>query len=156
MARRSVSSPRFGASGHLPGHRAAFDRGRSYPSLAGHAGERGERAMTGRYRFTHVWTLVLVGVGLAILSIGVLSAALLLLVPTEIPVPAPWPRLLVAAAAVVGGLVIAAPLILTGQLVQIFLDQRRLLGRIHRRLRRWEDERESERTSPMRGPRRPP
>jgi hypothetical protein len=82
------------ASGHVPVHRAAFDRGRSYPSLAGHAGERGERAMTGRYRFTHVWILVLVGVGLAILSIGVLSAALLLLVPTEIPVPAPWPRLL--------------------------------------------------------------
>lgn len=112
--------------------------------------------MTPRYRLTHVWTLVLVGVGLAIFLIGVPSAALLLLLPSEIPVPAPWPRSLVAAAALVGGLVVAAPLILTGPLVQILLDQRRLLGQIHRRLRRWEDERDAERTSPMRGSRRAP
>jgi hypothetical protein len=111
--------------------------------------------MMRRYRFTHVWTFALVGVGLAILLIGFVSAALLLLLPTEIPVPAPWPRLLVAAGAIVGGLVVAAPLILTGQLVQILLDQRRLLGRIHRRLRRWEEEREAERTRPMRDPGRP-
>src|SRR5262245_11695283 len=111
--------------------------------------------MMRRYRFTHVWTLVLVGVGVSILLIGVSSAAVLLFLPTEVPVPAPWPRPLVAAVAIVGGLVVAAPLILTGQLVQILLDQRRLLGRIHRRLRRWEEEREAERTRPMRGPGQP-
>ena len=88
--------------------------------------------------------------------LGVACAGLLLLLPDRIPVPYSWPRLLTAAVAVVGGLLLGAPLILIGQLVQVFLDQRRLLGRIHRRLRRWEDERESERTHPMRGPVRPP
>ena len=70
--------------------------------------------------------------------------------------PLPWPRLLVAAVTLVGGLLVGAPLILVGQLVQVFLDQRRLLASIHHRLRRWEDERESERAHPMRGPVRPP
>jgi uncharacterized SAM-binding protein YcdF (DUF218 family) len=97
----------------------------------------------------------MVGLGIAFMVIGLVSAGLLMLLPAEIPIPAPWSRPLVAAVLVVGGLLVAAPLILTGQLVQIFLDQHRLLGRIHRRLRRWEDERESERSHPMRGPRRP-
>ena len=111
---------------------------------------------TGRYRFTQFWASVLVGLGVGVMAMGAVSAGLLLLLPNQIPVPSPWPRLLAAAVAVVGGLLMGAPLVLTGQLVQIFLDQRRLLGRIHRRLRRWEDERESERTHPMRGPLRPP
>src|SRR6185295_9798947 len=110
---------------------------------------------TGRYRFTHFWATVMVGLGFAFMVIGLVSAGLLMLLPAEIPIPAPWSRPLVAAVLGVGGLVVAAPLILTGQLVQIFLDQRRLLGRVHRRLRRWEDERESERSRPMRGPQRP-
>src|SRR5215470_10050412 len=97
---------------------------------------------TGRFRFTAFWASILVGLG---------GAVLLMLLQAEIPVPPPWSRPLVAGVVLVGGLVIAAPLVLTGQLVQIFLDQRRLLGGIHRRLRRFEDERESERTHPMRG-----
>lgn len=107
-------------------------------------------------RFTRFWASVLVGLGVALLATGVVSAGLIVLLPAEIPIPLAWPRPLVAAVAIVGGLVMAAPLILTGQLVQVLLDQRRLLGRIHHRLRRWEDERESERAHPMRGPRRPP
>jgi hypothetical protein len=109
-----------------------------------------------RYRFTLFWASVLVGLGVGVMAMGVVCAGLLLLLPDGIPVPYPGPRLLAAAVAVVGGLLVGAPLILIGQLVQAFLDQRRLLGRIHRRLRRWEDERESERTHPMRGPVRPP
>jgi hypothetical protein len=108
------------------------------------------------YRFTQFWASVLVGLGVGVMVMGVVSAGLLVLLPTQIPVPYPWPRILVAAVAVVGGLLIGAPLIVTGQLVQVFLDQRRLLAGIHRRLRRWEDERESERTHPMRGPQTPP
>ena len=107
------------------------------------------------YRFTQFWASVLVGLGVGVMVMGVVSAGLLVLLPAQIPVPYPWPRILVAAVVVVGGLVIGAPLIVTGQLVQIFLDQRRLLAGIHRRLRRWEDERESERTHPMRGPQPP-
>ena len=108
----------------------------------------------GRFRFTAFWASILVGLGVAFAVVGVLGAALLIVLP-EIPVPPPWSRPLVAGVVLVGGLVIAAPLILTGQLVQIFLDQRRLLGQIHRRLHRYEDERESERTHPMRGRGRP-
>jgi hypothetical protein len=104
-----------------------------------------------RYRFTRFWASVLVGLGGGAMVMGVVCAGLLVLLPAEIPVPYPWPRVLVAAVAIVGGFLVGAPLILTGQLVQIFLDQRQLLARIHRQLRRWEDERESERTHPMRG-----
>jgi len=111
---------------------------------------------TGPYRFARFWASVLVGLGFGVMAMGVVSAGLLLLLPDQIPVPYPWPRLLAVAVLVAGGLLVGAPLILAGQLVQVFLDQRRLLGHIHRRLRRWEDERESERTHPMRGPVRPP
>jgi hypothetical protein len=111
---------------------------------------------TERFRFTAFWASVLVGLGFTFAVVGVAGAGLLILLPDQIPVPAPWSRPLAAGVMLAGGLVIAAPLVLTGQLVQIFLDQRRLLGRIHRRLRRFEDERESERTHPMRGSGRPP
>jgi hypothetical protein len=111
---------------------------------------------TERYRFTRFWSSVLVGLGVGVMALGAVSAGLLLLLPDRIPVPLPWPRLLAVAVAVAGGLLAGAPLILAGQLVQIFLDQRRLLGRVHRRLCRWEDEREAERNHPMRRPVRPP
>jgi hypothetical protein len=112
-------------------------------------------ATTGRFRFTAFWASLLVSLGFAFAVVGIVGAGLLMLLQSDIPVPPPWPRPLVAAALILGGLIIAAPLVLTGQLFQIFLDQRRLLGRIHRDLRRFEDERESERTHPMRGQGRP-
>ena len=87
---------------------------------------------TKRYRFTLFWASVLVGLGVGVMALGV-----------------------AAAVALVAGLVVGAPLIMIGQLVQVFLDQRRLLASIQRSLRRWEDERESERDHPMRGPVRP-
>jgi hypothetical protein len=108
-----------------------------------------------RYGFTRFWASVLIGLGIGVMAMGAVSAGLLVLLPDRIPVPHPWPRLLAAAVAVAGGFVVGAPLIVSGQLVQVFLDQRRLLAGVHRRLRRWEDERESERTHPMRGPERP-
>ena len=113
-------------------------------------------ATTGRFRFSAIWASILIGFGCAFVVVGVAGAGLLILFPAEIPVPPPWPRPLVAAVILVGGLAVAAPLVLTGQLVQIFLDQRRLLGQIHRRLRRFEDERDSERTHRMWGPGRHP
>ena len=112
-------------------------------------------ATPGGFRFTAFWASIMVGLGFALAVVGLVGAALLMVVP-EIPVPPPWSRTLVAGALLVGGLVIASPLVVAGQLVQIFLDQRRLLGRIHRRLRRFEEERDSERTHPMRGRGRPP
>jgi hypothetical protein len=111
---------------------------------------------TGRYWFTQFWASVLAGLGVGVMAMGAASAGVLLLLADRLPLSFPWPRPLVAAVAVAGGLVLGAPLIVAGQLVQVVLDQRRLLGRIHQRLRRWEDERESERSHPMRGPERPP
>ena len=108
------------------------------------------------YGFTRFWASVLIGLGVGAMVLGVVSAGLVVLLPVELPVPYAWPRALVAAVAIVGGFLLGGPLILTGQLVRIFLDQRQLLAGIHRRLRRWEDERESERRHPMRGTQRPP
>ena len=106
------------------------------------------------YRFTQFWASILVGLGVGAMVLGVVTAGLLVLLPAEIPVPYSGPRILAAAAAIFGGFLVGGPLILAGQLVQVLLDQRRLLAGIHRRLRRWEDERESERARPMRGPQR--
>jgi hypothetical protein len=80
---------------------------------------------------------------------------MLVLLPDRTPVPVYWPRYLVAAVAFAGGFLLGAPLIVSGQLVQVLLDQRRILGRIQHRLHCWEDEREAERMHPMRGPERP-
>jgi len=110
---------------------------------------------TGRFRFTAFWASVLVSLGFTFAVVGVVGAGLLMLLQSEIPVPPAWSRPVAASVVLLGGLVIAAPLVLTGQLLQIFLDQRRLLRLIHRSLLRFEDERESERAQPMRGPGRP-
>jgi hypothetical protein len=110
---------------------------------------------TGRYRFTLFWASVLVGLGVGVMALGVVTAGLVLFLPRGIPIPYGRPPLLVAAVALVGGFVVGAPLVMIGQLVQVFLDQRRLLASVQRSLRRWEDEREAERDRPMRGPIRP-
>jgi hypothetical protein len=110
---------------------------------------------TGRYRFTLFWASVLVGLGVGVMALGVVTAGLVLFLPRGIPIPSGRPPVLVAAVALVGGFVVGAPLVMIGQLVQVFLDQRRLLASVQRSLRRWEDEREAERDRPMRGPVRP-
>lgn len=113
--------------------------------------------MTGtrRYRFTLFWASVLVGLGVGVMALGVVTAGLIVFLPRGIPIPYGRPPLLVAAVALVAGFVVGAPLVMIGQLVQVFLDQRRLLASVQRSLRRWEDEREAERDQPMRGPVRP-
>jgi len=109
---------------------------------------------TKRYRFTLFWASVLVGLGVGVMALGMAAAGVILLLPGGIPVPYGRPPVLAAAVALIAGLVVGAPLIMIGQLVQVFLDQRRLLASIQRSLRRWEDERESERDQPMRSGRR--
>jgi hypothetical protein len=113
--------------------------------------------MTGtrRYRFTLFWASVLVGLGVGVMALGVVTAGLIVFLPRGIPIPYGRPPLLVAAVALVAGFVVGAPLVMIGQLVQVFLDQRRLLASVQRSLRRWEDEREADRNHPMRGPVRP-
>jgi heme exporter protein D len=108
-----------------------------------------------RYWFTRFWASVLVGLGVGVMVLGIAGAGLLLFLPEQVPLPYGRSPILAAAVALAVGLLVGAPLVLVGQLVQVFLDQRRLLARIHRRLSRWEDEREADRPHPMRGPVRP-
>lgn len=90
-------------------------------------------------RFTRFWARLLVILGLVIVVVGVLLAVVALVIET------PWAsitgqvvleRVVVSAFLVVSGVVGGAPFIVLGQLLLIFLDQRRLLISINRRLRR--------------------
>src|SRR5262249_31137601 len=114
-------------------------------------------ATTGRFRFSALLASVLIGLRGALVVVRVGGARVPMLLPALDPVAPPRaPLPLLAAVVFVGGLVVAVPLSRPVRLVQIILDQRRLLGQIHRRLRRFEDERESERTHRMWGPGRHP
>jgi hypothetical protein len=103
-----------------------------------------------KYRFTSFWAALQVVMGLVWLA---LSLGLALAVAAGgvglgvfgLAEPSSGVRSLIAAAVVLGGLFLAGPFIVSGQLLQIFLDQRRLLAAIHRRLGRMEEaEREHE------------
>jgi hypothetical protein len=89
-------------------------------------------------RFTRFWARLLVILGLVIVILGVLLAVVALVIET------PWAsitgqvvleRVVVSAFLVISGVVGGAPFIVLGQLLLIFLDQRRLLVSIKRRLR---------------------
>lgn len=90
-------------------------------------------------RFTRFWARLLIVIGLVIVVAGLLLAAVALVIEM------PWrsitgqvvlERVLVAAFLMLSGILAGAPFIVFGQLLLIFLDQRRLLAAIHRRLRR--------------------
>jgi hypothetical protein len=89
------------------------------------------------YHLTRLWARLLVVVGVVIVALGVLLAAVALVIET------PWrtitgqvvlERIIVAIVVAGSGLVAGAPFIVAGQLLLIALAQRRLLARIHRRL----------------------
>lgn len=114
------------------------------------------------YRFTSFWAALHVVMGLAILALAVALAALVLAATVSFGLPLdtafPGARALAALFVVLAGLLLGAPSVVAGQLLQIFLDQRRLLRLMHRRLRAI-DEREAERDAiqraAARGGRRP-
>ena len=93
-----------------------------------------------KYRFVSVWAAFHVVLGSLIVagSLVVAGALVVRAVPAGVlPIVAGWEPLM-ALAAVLAGLFVGAPFIVSGQLLQVFLDQRRLLGRIHGRLRQLE------------------
>lgn len=100
------------------------------------------------YRFTSFWAALHVATGLAFLALAVALAALVLSgsVSFGLPLDTAFPGARAGAAlfVVLVGVLLGAPSIVAGQLLQIFLDQRRLLRLVHRRLRAI-DEREEER-----------
>jgi hypothetical protein len=92
-----------------------------------------------RYRFTRLWARLLVVVGIVIVALGVILAVIALVIET------PWrtitgqvmlERVIVAVFLAGSGILAGAPFIVFGQLLLIFVDQRRLLARISRHLRR--------------------
>ncbi len=105
------------------------------------------------YRFTSFWAALQVVTGLAILALAVTLAALVLSgsVSFGLPLDTAFPGARSAAAlfVVLAGVLLGAPSVVAGQLLQIFLDQRRLLRLVHRRLRAI-DEREAERDASQR------
>ena len=90
-------------------------------------------------RFTRLWARLLVIMGVVIVVLGVLLAMVALVVEMpwgSITGQAVLERVIVALSLVVSGILAGSPFIVFGQLMLIFLDQRRLLVRIHRQLRR--------------------
>jgi hypothetical protein len=93
------------------------------------------------YRFTRFWATVLVVTGSAVIVIGVVAALAVAIAGPDITRYAPTldprvGRVVATMACAMAGLLVGAPLIVLGQVLDAFLDQRDLLARIHRRLRR--------------------
>jgi hypothetical protein len=105
-----------------------------------------------RYRFTSWWSALNITVGFLIFVSSLAGAVFAFF--HELPPlglldrareDAVLVRVAVPVLLVITGLLVAAPFVVLGQVLQISLDQRRLLVRIHERLRVWERERRDER-----------
>jgi len=93
------------------------------------------------YRFTRLWARVLVITGSIVIVLGVLAAVAVGIAGPDLTRYASDldPRVTRVVAVVLGAtaaIVVGAPLIVAGQLLDAFLDQRDILARIHRRLRK--------------------
>jgi hypothetical protein len=91
-----------------------------------------------KYRFTRVWARVLVVIGVVAIVAGFVSAGLALVTeewpPGVTGMSAAFERAVVVGFLILSGFLAGSPFIVFGQLLEIFLDQRRLLARIARRL----------------------
>lgn len=95
--------------------------------------------MLRRYRFARFWAAVLVILGLVLIAGGVLLAA------AAITLDMPWgsltgqavlERMLAAALLVISGVLTGAPFIVLGELLRLFVEQRRIAERQRRLLAR--------------------
>jgi len=99
------------------------------------------------YRFTRAWARAQILVGVLLIVGGFVAGGVALWL--NLP---PYPRvgtdmtsrILAAAVLVAAGFILAAPLIVSGQIILVFLDMRRRLARLDRRAGRWERERPSQ------------
>lgn len=112
-----------------------------------------------KYRFTSFWAALQVVSGLLCLALS-LGVALAVVAgaglgAVGLPEPSSGVRGLVALAVVFVGVLLAGPFIVSGQLLQIFLDQRRLLAAMNHKLGRME-EADREREALERAARREP
>ena len=92
------------------------------------------------YRFTRVWARLMVVIGVLFIVLGVVLAGIALFTEEWRP-GVTGAQVALERAVLVGGLIVSgflagSPFIVFGQLIEIFLDQRRLLAQIRRRLRK--------------------
>ena len=102
-----------------------------------------------KYRFTDRSAGLLEALGFVVIALSVVGALVVLVFVTppeslRLGIPETSARIAAALAALGLGVLFGGPLIVLGQLLHLFLDQRRWLARIHARLRRWEEERTEE------------
>jgi hypothetical protein len=96
-----------------------------------------------KYRFADIWAHVLMAVGLA-LMVGALALGILLITFGQrgflglSPVEDIVVRVTAALVIVLAGFLAGGPVLVAGQLLRMFVDQRRLLAKINRRLSRWD------------------
>ena len=92
-----------------------------------------------RYRFAAFWATVLVVIGLVLIVGGLLLAA------AAVTLDMPWgsltgqavlERVLAAVLVVISGVLAGAPFIVLGEMMRLFIDQRRLIERQRRLLAR--------------------
>ncbi|HEX9822105.1 MAG TPA: hypothetical protein VGD07_21100 [Methylomirabilota bacterium] len=92
-----------------------------------------------RYRFAAFWATVLVVIGMLLAVGGVLLAV------AAVALDMPWGRLtgqavlersLAAALLVISGILAGAPFIVLGEMMRLFIEQRRIIGRQRRLLAR--------------------
>lgn len=92
------------------------------------------------YRFTRFWARLLVVFGGVAIGAGILFAAIALFIeewrPGVTGSQAALERVLLAGSLILSGFLAGSPFIVFGQLLHIFLEQRILLARIFRLLRR--------------------
>ncbi len=95
--------------------------------------------MPRRYRFARFWAAVLVILGLVLIAGGVLLAA------AAVTLDMPWgsltgqavlERMLAGALLVISGVLTGAPFIVLGELLRLFIEQRRIAERQRRLLAR--------------------
>lgn len=94
-----------------------------------------------RYQFTRLWAFVLAVIGSVVMAVGVVAAVAVGIVGPDVTryMPGVDPlvaRIVVSVACAAAGFLVGAPLIVAGQVLEAFLDQRDILAKIHRRLRR--------------------
>lgn len=91
------------------------------------------------HHFAAFWASVLIVIGVALVVMGILSAALALTLDM------PWGRLtgqavlertVAAVILLVSGILAGGPFIVVGEMMRLFISQHRLIHRIERRLRR--------------------
>jgi hypothetical protein len=93
------------------------------------------------YQFTRLWAFVLAVTGSVVIAVGLVAAVAVGIVGPDVTryLPGVDPlvaRVVVTVVCAAAGFLVGAPLIVAGQVLEAFLDQRDILARIHRRLRR--------------------